>query len=174
VAVLSSLPGCLRAVRDDPERLLRAGAATLTGSGRHRQVRGGLVALQVAIAVVVLSVAGVLVESFARLSAVGLGFRPSNIATFRVSLPAVRYATGADRQAFHQRVADSLAIIRAVAGMCSSLGIATIAEGVETDAQLEILTREHCNSVQGYLFGKAMPVSELSSLFTRAPFERAA
>ncbi len=70
--------------------------------------------------------------------------------------------------------ADSLAIIRAVAGMCSSLGIATIAEGVETDAQLEILTREHCNSVQGYLFGKAMPVSELSSLFTRAPFERAA
>ena len=69
---------------------------------------------------------------------------------------------------------DSLAIIRAVAGMCSSLGIATIAEGVETDAQLEILTREHCNSVQGYLFGKAMPASDLSALFTRAPFERAA
>jgi len=70
--------------------------------------------------------------------------------------------------------ADSIAIIRAVAGMCSSLGIATTAEGVETDAQLDILMREHCKSVQGYLFGKAMPASELTALFTRAPFERAA
>jgi EAL domain-containing protein (putative c-di-GMP-specific phosphodiesterase class I) len=69
---------------------------------------------------------------------------------------------------------DSLAIIRAVAGMCSSLGIATTAEGVETDAQLEILTEERCDSVQGYLFGKAMPASELATLFTQAPFSRAA
>jgi EAL domain-containing protein (putative c-di-GMP-specific phosphodiesterase class I) len=58
--------------------------------------------------------------------------------------------------------------------MCSSLGIATTAEGVETDAQLEILTEERCDSVQGYLFGKAMPASELATLFTQAPFSRAA
>lgn len=69
---------------------------------------------------------------------------------------------------------DSLAIIRAVAGMCTSLGIATTAEGVETDAQLEILGKEHCDSVQGFLFGKAMPASELPALFDRAPFAQAA
>ena len=70
--------------------------------------------------------------------------------------------------------ADSLAIIRAVAGLCSSLGITTTAEGVETDAQLRILTEEKCDTVQGFLFGKAMPAAELGALFGRAPFARAA
>jgi putative ABC transport system permease protein len=123
VAVVSSLPGCLRAARSDPERLLRVGAATLTGAGRHRATRGSLVSLQVAIVVVVLSVAGLLVESFARLSAVELGFKASGVTTFRVGLPAARYATGADRQAFHRRLADTLAVIPGVGdvGMVSKL-----------------------------------------------------
>jgi len=69
---------------------------------------------------------------------------------------------------------DSLAIIRAVAGMCGSLGIATTAEGVETDDQLRILTDEKCDNVQGYLFGKAVPLAETLALFDRAPFGRAA
>lgn len=70
--------------------------------------------------------------------------------------------------------ADSLAIIRAVAGLCSSLGITTTAEGVETDAQLRILSEEKCDTVQGFLFGKAMPASEIHALFGRAPYARAA
>lgn len=70
--------------------------------------------------------------------------------------------------------ADSLAIIRAVAGLCSSLGITTTAEGVETDAQLRILSEEKCDTVQGFLFGKAMPASEIHVLFGRAPYARAA
>ena len=70
--------------------------------------------------------------------------------------------------------ADSLAIIRAVAGLCSSLGITTTAEGVETDAQLRILTAEKCDTVQGFLFGKAVPAHELPALFVRAPYAYAA
>jgi EAL domain-containing protein (putative c-di-GMP-specific phosphodiesterase class I) len=58
--------------------------------------------------------------------------------------------------------------------LCSSLGITTTAEGVETDAQLRILTEEKCDTVQGFLFGKAMPAAELGALFGRAPFARAA
>ena len=69
---------------------------------------------------------------------------------------------------------NSLAIIRAVAGMCGSLGIATTAEGVENDAQLEILSKEKCDSVQGWLFGKAMPIADTLGLFDRGPFARAA
>jgi diguanylate cyclase (GGDEF)-like protein len=63
--------------------------------------------------------------------------------------------------------ADSLAIIRAVAGMCGSLGIATTAEGVETDDQL--LIAEKCDSVQGFLFGRPVPAAETLALFERGP-----
>lgn len=59
---------------------------------------------------------------------------------------------------------DSLAIIRAVTAMCSSLGITTTAEGVETAAQMEILTREHCDIAQGFLFGRAVPGAEVAGL----------
>jgi EAL domain-containing protein (putative c-di-GMP-specific phosphodiesterase class I) len=38
----------------------------------------------------------------------------------------------------------SLAIVRAVVAMCKSLGIATVAEGVETSQQLERLKSEGC------------------------------
>ena len=49
---------------------------------------------------------------------------------------------------------DSMAIVRAVAGLGRSLGIATTAEGVETEAQLDLLRREGCTQAQGYLFGR--------------------
>jgi EAL domain-containing protein (putative c-di-GMP-specific phosphodiesterase class I) len=47
---------------------------------------------------------------------------------------------------------DCLAIIRAVTGLGTSLGIATTAEGVETSEQLARLRAEGCTEVQGYLF----------------------
>lgn len=59
---------------------------------------------------------------------------------------------------------DSLAIIRAVAGLCGSLGIKSTAEGVETLDQLNILTKEHCDSAQGYLFSKPVPLEQVHAL----------
>ena len=50
---------------------------------------------------------------------------------------------------------DSMAIVRAVTGLGKSLGIVTTAEGVETEAQFELLRREGCTQVQGYLFSPA-------------------
>ena len=59
---------------------------------------------------------------------------------------------------------DSLAIVRAVTGLGKSLGIVTTAEGVETDAQLELLSREGCTQVQGYLISKPRPIAEVEGL----------
>jgi diguanylate cyclase (GGDEF)-like protein/PAS domain S-box-containing protein len=56
---------------------------------------------------------------------------------------------------------DSLAIVRAVTGLGKSLGITTTAEGVETDAQLELLGREGCTQAQGYLISKPRPIAEV-------------
>src|SRR5664279_4792510 len=60
---------------------------------------------------------------------------------------------------------DSVAIIRAVVGLSSSLGITTTAEGVETKEQLTRLTTEGCDEVQGFLFSPPRPAAELERLF---------
>ena len=59
---------------------------------------------------------------------------------------------------------DCIAIIRAVARLGSNLGMVTIAEGVETPEQLEILRGEGCTHAQGYLFSPPRPVSEVPLL----------
>jgi diguanylate cyclase (GGDEF)-like protein/PAS domain S-box-containing protein len=62
---------------------------------------------------------------------------------------------------------ESVAIIRAVVGLSSSMGITTTAEGVETKEQLERLTEEGCDEVQGYLFSRPLPAAEVERALTR-------
>jgi diguanylate cyclase (GGDEF)-like protein/PAS domain S-box-containing protein len=69
---------------------------------------------------------------------------------------------------------DCVAIIRAVAGLGMSLGIATTAEGIETREQLDRVRAEGCTEVQGYLFSPPRPASELGPLIAAAPEKGAA
>jgi diguanylate cyclase (GGDEF)-like protein len=62
----------------------------------------------------------------------------------------------------------SLAIVRAVTDLCSALGMATIAEGVETEAQWQALRRLGCTDAQGYLFSRPCPAAELTDLLAQA------
>ena len=59
---------------------------------------------------------------------------------------------------------DSLAIVRAVVGLSSSLGIKTIAEGVETEEQLASITSEGCTESQGFLFSKPRRGTEVRQM----------
>ena len=59
---------------------------------------------------------------------------------------------------------DSVAIVRAVVGLSSSLGITTIAEGVETEGQLASLTDEGCTEFQGFLFSKPKSSVEVARI----------
>ena len=58
-------------------------------------------------------------------------------------------------------LAEGRAIVRAIAGLGASLGMRTIAEGVETEAQLASVRAEGCTEVQGYLFGRPAAACEL-------------
>jgi EAL domain-containing protein (putative c-di-GMP-specific phosphodiesterase class I) len=65
---------------------------------------------------------------------------------------------------------DCAAIIRAVTGMCDSLGITATAEGVETAQQLSLLQAQSCTEIQGYLVTRPCPANEVATLiseFTR-------
>ncbi len=48
----------------------------------------------------------------------------------------------------------AIAIVQAIVGMASSLGMCTTGEGVETASQARLLQRTGCSQVQGYLFGR--------------------
>ena len=58
---------------------------------------------------------------------------------------------------------SSAAIVCATVGLAKNLGISTIAEGVETSQQFELLRLAGCDEMQGYLFGKPRPASQLRS-----------
>jgi diguanylate cyclase (GGDEF)-like protein len=60
--------------------------------------------------------------------------------------------------------ASSLNIVRAVAAMAKGLGMATTAEGVETQEQHDLVKEEGCTEMQGYLFSKPLPADEIGDL----------
>jgi EAL domain-containing protein (putative c-di-GMP-specific phosphodiesterase class I) len=55
------------------------------------------------------------------------------------------------------------AIVRAVASLGQSLGIATVAEGVETEEQMARVGSDGCTDVQGYLINRPMPPNQIDS-----------
>jgi diguanylate cyclase (GGDEF)-like protein/PAS domain S-box-containing protein len=64
-----------------------------------------------------------------------------------------------------KNTAESLAIIRAVVTLADSLGMATTAEGVETESELQMVRRLGCKKVQGYYFGRPMHAKDAARLF---------
>ncbi len=63
--------------------------------------------------------------------------------------------------------AESRAIIGSVVDLAATLGMKTIAEGVERESQAEALRAEGCRELQGFLYSKAVPVEELTDLRPR-------
>jgi len=59
------------------------------------------------------------------------------------------------------------AIVKAVAGLGTSLGMATTAEGVETPEQLARVVADGCTEIQGYLFGRPVPAGEVGATLER-------
>jgi EAL domain-containing protein (putative c-di-GMP-specific phosphodiesterase class I) len=67
---------------------------------------------------------------------------------------------------------QNLAIVRAVITMCRGLGIGVIAEGVESQEQLEILRKLQCDEYQGYLFSRPVPAEEIRRRYLQTVSER--
>ena len=58
----------------------------------------------------------------------------------------------------------SVAIVQTVIELAAKLGMQTVAEGVETQAQLEQLRRTRCDAVQGFLLAHPMPASMVMTM----------
>ncbi len=111
-----------------------------------------------------------MLAEFSRLKALGVRIAITDFGTGYSSLSYLHrfpFDTIKIDQSFIQALgtdADSSAIVRAVIGLGKSLGIPVIAEGVETAEQLDLLRREHCDQVQGYLINRPMPLEHLDYL----------
>jgi diguanylate cyclase (GGDEF)-like protein len=67
--------------------------------------------------------------------------------------------------------ADSEAILRSIAGLGASLGMAITAEGVETAEQLSRIRGERCTHVQGYLTGRPMGMDQIPAFLAQNDVE---
>ncbi len=99
--LLFGLAPALRATQARPADTLRDGAG---GARQRRRLRGGLVAFEVALSVVLLTGVGLLVHSLARLREIDPGFQPRGLALAKVTLPKERYPDAASIDAFARAV----------------------------------------------------------------------
>ena len=65
-----------------------------------------------------------------------------------------------DQDFVRDLTSDDAAIISAVISMARALNLRVIAEGVETEAQLDFLRREQCAEMQGYLYSQPLQAAE--------------
>jgi predicted permease len=123
VAVVCSVIPALRIGRVKLSLALREGGRSGTAGKAQHRLRGAMVAVQIALALVVLAGSGLLLRTFQRLHAVRPGFDATNVATFWVSLPSVRYANDSAIVRFYSQLTARVGELPGVrsAGMSSRL-----------------------------------------------------
>jgi EAL domain-containing protein (putative c-di-GMP-specific phosphodiesterase class I) len=63
---------------------------------------------------------------------------------------------------------DNMAIVRTVAQLGDSLGLAITIEGVETESQLMLLRAMGCDSMQGFLFARPLEAGKVVTFLQRS------
>jgi putative ABC transport system permease protein len=114
--VLFSVLPAWQAGNPDLIETLRAGGRSAGANAATARFRGAIVIAEVALSLVLLSGAGLLLQSFARLTASDPGFRAENVVTARLALPITRYRTPANIANFHDRLYERLAALPQVTG----------------------------------------------------------
>ena len=69
---------------------------------------------------------------------------------------------------------DDATIVKAIIGLADSLGLEVVAEGVETEQQMEFLRSHGCKMAQGFLFSRPLPASNFEELLAAGRAESVA
>ena len=106
-AALFGIAPAWMAGRTDVNTALKQSGRATAGGGRGG-VRHALMAVQMALATVLVAGALLLLQSFYRLQAVALGFDPTHVLTARVSLPTAKYTSEEQAASFYRRLLDEI------------------------------------------------------------------
>ena len=104
--ILFGLAPAFRATRHSTREALSSAGRTLTRS--HEGIRGALTISEIALALILLTGAGLMLKSFLRLRSVDPGFSTQRLITLTVDLPDSNYRAAAQLQAFHTRTMAEL------------------------------------------------------------------
>ena len=120
--VVFGLAPALASIRPDLNSVLRASGRSSTSSLRSSRMRDMLVIFEIAGCVVLLTAAGLLIRSFARLQQVDPGFRTDHVLTMEIALPKTLYP-GLKVASFYQQLLDRVQRLPGVqsAGICRYL-----------------------------------------------------
>ncbi|HEX6049695.1 MAG TPA: ADOP family duplicated permease, partial [Gemmatimonadaceae bacterium] len=137
--LIGAAVGLIALVRSGRAGLLdRLRTSRSTASRAWRRAQHGLVALQVAIALVLLVATGLLGRSFWNLRNAEIGFEPESAMTFQVSLPWDGYTSYAANAAFHARMVDRLAALSGVTSVAVASYLPLASRGAPSlDTQLQ-------------------------------------
>jgi predicted permease len=113
--LFGALPALIRSGVGVPEAL-KEGGRLVGASGRRHSVARALVVAEVALAMVLLSGAGLLLQSLRNLRNDELGFDPHEVLTFRLSLPGAVYDTFEKQRVFFDRALESVSAVPGVEG----------------------------------------------------------
>src|SRR5437762_5126799 len=133
--IFGLVPGLASARPELTEALKEGGRSSTQGTGRNH-LRNGLVIAEVALALVLLSGAGLLMKSFARLQNVNPGFNPRNALIFEISLPKIQYPDNLSIVRFNNEAQRRVAALPGVqaAGLSTILPLA----GTNADSSFAI------------------------------------
>jgi len=62
---------------------------------------------------------------------------------------------------------NASAVVQAIIHLAEAMGLATVAQGVETRAELQMLAQHGCDDIQGFLFSAPVPAAQMQALLTR-------
>jgi putative ABC transport system permease protein len=115
--VVFSVAPAARLLRVGLTEGMKDGSANATTGGGRRQFRDALVVAEMALAVVLLTGAGLMLRTLWSLQHIDLGFRPAGVLTMRVSLPPTSYKAAEDVVGFYMRLNDG---VRAIPGVVAA------------------------------------------------------
>jgi putative ABC transport system permease protein len=111
--VVFGLAPALQSARDEVTRALKEGGRG-AGAASGRRLRRGLIVAEVALALVLLTGSGLLLQTFVRLQNTDLGFDPERVLVGGVNPPRTQYDTRAKHRVFYDQMLETIAAIPGV------------------------------------------------------------
>jgi putative ABC transport system permease protein len=124
-AALSGLPQAWRRIQLPPVAGLSSGTLRVTDDVDRHWVRSVIVVVQVALAVVLMTGAGLLFKSFAHLRAADPGFNPRSVLVAPIFLDAQAYGSGAKARTYYHTLFDRLSALPGVIGVGGATTVPT-------------------------------------------------
>ncbi|MEN3366081.1 MAG: hypothetical protein V7606_3355, partial [Burkholderiales bacterium] len=169
----NGLDDCSLAINISPQQFSTEGmAAAIAAVVKRNEIDPAVVHLEITESLL-MSRSEAVVRNFETLQDLGIRFSIDDFGTGYSSLGYLKHfpphVLKIDRS-FVRDLPDNrhnVAIVTAIVAMAKSLGITTVAEGVETAAQAAFLTHLGCNNGQGFMFGRPMPTADFLAFALR-------